>query len=277
MRPYRNHPRAAGTVLPLTAACLALASLATGASQDASTLRAGDAASVRASATLASAIKGMGGLENLRSVRNLSILSTARQIGPQGALPISSKVTFEGAGYFREDVVSSFGHLTLIYDGENAWRLSGGEKQPMTEQDLLLLRRRVSRLLPSLLVEASEGRRQVEFVRETGDGGALVGEILVTDAGGHGVTLSVERVTGRILQLAYQTTSLEGEAVREVEERSDFRPVHGMILPFRRVILREGRRIREVTIHDYSINDELPERLFDPDKMVLEPKEQGGD
>ena len=211
----------------------------------------------KARGLLATAIEGMGGLPALESISNFSILSSTTQFGEQGEIPITSKVTFRGRSHFRQDVVMSFGRLILIYDGTQAWQLTeqGTQKQPMSQRDLWLVRRRIARSLPALLIEAHQGKRQFEFVRSTTLNNVPVEQLRVTDSEGDEITLSVDSATGRVLKISYFTTTLNNESVEEVELRSEFKPVNGLVLPFRQVILREGKKIREIKVHDYGVND----------------------
>ena len=230
----------------------------------------------KARGALATAIEGLGGLSALESLENFSILSSTTQFGKEGDIPLTSKVTFKGKRFFRQDVVMSFGQLILIYDGTQAWQLSdgGSQKQPASQRDLWLVRRRMARSLPILLLETHRGERNLEFVQSAKHNGVPVEMVRVTDSEGDQVTLSIDTATGRVLRIAYFSTTLQNEPVEEVELRSEFRPVHGLVLPFRQVIFREGKKIREVKILDYGVNDPLDQRLFDPDQrpqLVPEP------
>lgn len=210
-----------------------------------------------------SAIKGMGGLKPLRGLRTLSILSTSKQSTPQGDISLTTKVSVNQFRMLRQDTVSTFGSVAMLYDGNDAWQVTAEETQGLNEVTLRQLRKRLARSLGRLLLEAYDGRRTAELLTVK-NSSEETDEILVVDAAGDRVVLTIARESGQVTRIAYETLTVTGEPVEEVELRSDFRPVGGLVLPFKIVTFRQGKKLRETTVHDYAFNEPMPASLFTP-------------
>lgn len=210
-----------------------------------------------------SAIKGMGGLTPLRSLRTLSVLSTSKQTTPQGDISLTTKVSVKQFRMLRQDTVSTFGTVAMLYDGNDAWQVTAEETQGLNKNNLRQLRKRLARSLERLLLEAYDGRRTTEHLTVKNSSGET-DEILVVDAAGDRVVLTIARESGYVTQVTYETFSVTGEPVEEVERRSDFRLVDGLVLPFKIVTFRQGKKLRETTVHDYAFNEPMPASLFTP-------------
>ena len=256
--------------LTLLSSCLIFASLAVLA-QNADSSADDSATENPGRARILAAIRGMGGLEALRNVRTLSILDSSRQYTPQGEIEVTSKVFLRGSRQIRQDVVSDFGPVSLIYNGEAAWQITGERTRKLKERDMILLRKRLSRLPHRLLPEALNGQRRVEVLDSSTASDSEMDEVLVTDNTGDWVRLTIAIRSGQIVKIAYVTVSPQGEAVEEEQRQSDFRRVGNLILPFRVVVWRNGVKIRESTIHHYSINEQMSPALFNPPPPPVVP------
>lgn len=213
---------------------------------------------------LANAVRGIGGVEALRGVRDLTVLSRGVQVTPQGELPRTTKLSWlVGEKKVRQDMVfGPFGQLTLVFDGERAWQTSLRGTQDFNAEQLAQLRRSLGRDLRSLLLEVLEGKRTVQYLESTTVSDSPVDVIQVTDADGDAVKLYVEKSTGRVLKKAFRGTSPFTGPVDEEQVYSDFRAVKGLTFPFKTVILQGSSKAREDAVESLEINVGLNPKLF---------------
>jgi predicted Zn-dependent peptidase len=218
----------------------------------------------RGRAVLANAVRGIGGLEALRAVRDLTVLIRGVQVTPQGDLSLTTKLSVSVAeGKMRRDVViGPMGSITLIYDGEHAWQTSPAGARELRAEEVAQVRRSLARDLRALLLDASDGKRTVQYRESASLGESPVDIILVTDAENDGVELWVEQATGRVLKRAQRGASPFAGPVNEEQFYSDFRTVGGLTLPFKLRVLWDGARAREDTVESYEINAGLAPELF---------------
>ena len=223
----------------------------------------------RGKEVLQAALKGVGGLEALRGLRDESILMRVKQVTPQGEIPLTTKffIVFPDkpaeAGKFRQDVVLPFGEVSLVYDGKGAWQKHPGGVQelPGSQVEELLLAR--GRSFEVLLLEAGEGKRMVQYLETRKVEEREADVIAVTDLRGDVVRLFVDKETGHILRRVNRAKStFEGEVEEEVNF-SDFREVSGLTVPFKAVTLHNGKLSREQTVTSYEINVGVDPALFE--------------
>ncbi len=212
------------------------------------------------------AIEGMGGLEVLRSLRDVTVLSKVTQVTPQGEFELIVKTHWQPPVKLRQDVVSPFGEVSLGYDGERAWRKSPRgvqELAPEQEERLLAAMRRSPEVL---LLEAYEGEREVRYLESETVNGSEADVIAITDESGDTVKLYVEQETGRILKRSFQGWSPFAGPVSEENLYSDFRTVSGLTVPFKQVTFQDGKKSSEQTVQSYEVNVGLDPELFSPEE-----------
>ncbi len=213
---------------------------------------------------LESAIKGRGGLEALKAVRDISILSRLTQATPIGEQQFVSKRHLLLPDKFRQDVVTPFGEITLILNGESGWqkgpRGTGPAPPPLMEQ----LRKELARELTLLLPQALEGGRTVQFVERAAVNDRPADVIVVSDASGDATWLYVDAENGQVLKMSFQGTSPREGPVQEERFYSDFRPVGNLLLPFKVVALQNGQKSSEQTVTNLELNTGVDPALFQP-------------
>jgi hypothetical protein len=212
---------------------------------------------------LEAAIRAMGGVEKLSSVRDLTLLSRILQVTPQGDLELTSKLYLVLPDKFRQDVITPFGELSLASSGGTAWQKGPQGIQEAPRPLLESMRRSLARVLVRLLPEAREGKRTVQYLESTTLGDRAVEVVLVTDGNGDAVKLFVDPSTGRVLKQAFQGMAPGRGPVEEEHLYSDFRPVQGLTVPFKVVVLQDGEKSQERTVDSVELNVGLDPALFD--------------
>jgi len=211
---------------------------------------------------LEAAVRGMGGLEVLKNVRDLTVLSRLIQVTPGGELQLTSKLFVVLPDKFRQDVITPFGELSLAYDGEQGWQKTPQGTRSAPPPVLELLRKSAARTPVRLLREAAEGKRTVQFLETAEVDGHAVEVIQVTDAAGDAVTLFIELVTGNVLKQAFQGMAPGQGPVTEEHLFSDFRPVGGLVIPFKVVVLQDGKKSQERSVDSAEVNIGVDPKLF---------------
>ncbi|MGH9862501.1 MAG: M16 family metallopeptidase [Candidatus Acidiferrales bacterium] len=228
--------------------------------------------SARGQEILATATKAIGGLEALGGLRDQSVLMRIRQVTPQGELPITAKVFVVWPNKIRQDVALPFGVFSIVYDGQRGWQKTPAGTQDMPAAEVENLRQSRARAVEPLLLEASEGKRKVQFLEATRVEDRPVNVIAVTDEKGDTVKLYIEEGSGRIVKKVNQAVSPFEGAVEEETLYSDFRPVGALTVPFKAVTYQNGKLTRESTIQNYEINVGVDPALFLPEKPAEEKK-----
>ncbi len=226
----------------------------------------------RGRAVLQAAVQGMGGLEALKGVRDLTVLSRVTQVTPGGELQLTAKRHLLLPDKFRQDVVAAFGEISLIFDGERAWQKAPQGTVRVPPQFVETVRKNLARNLLRLLPEAQEGRRTVYFVETTSVDGHDAEVILVTDQAGDAVKLFVEKGTGNVLKQSFQGTAPGQGPVAEEQFFSDFRSVGGLVLPFKLVVFQDGKKSQASAVDSIEVNTGLDPKLFTVEEQ---PKPQG--
>ena len=208
------------------------------------------------------AIDGMGGLEALKRIRDRTVLTKIQQVTPQGELPITSKAYVVWPDKFRQDVVLPFGEVSLVFDGERAWRETPRGVQDLPPAQVEELRKTIARSLEPLLLEAHEGKRTVQFLESASVNGSKADVILVTDQTGEAVKLYVDKNTGYVLKKINPGRSPFAGPVEEEQIYSDFRSIGLLTVPFKILTLHNGKKAREGTVQSYEVNVGVDPSLF---------------
>lgn len=211
---------------------------------------------------LQAAVRGIGGLEVLQGLRDLTYLARVVQVTPQGELQLTAKSFIQMPDKLRRDIVLPFGEITMVFDGERGWQKSPRGVQDLPPAQLELMRKSIARDLQHLLLDAQEGKRTVQFLESAAVNGSDVDVIVVTDQSGDTVRLFVEKSTGRTLKQAFQGNSPFAGPVEEEQIFSDFRTVSGLTLPFKVLTLHNGKKASESTVDHYEVNVGLDPKLF---------------
>lgn len=211
---------------------------------------------------LESAVRAAGGLDTLKGIRDVSVLFRLIQVSPQGERELSSKFVMIMPNKFRRDVVTSYGELTLVYDGQGGWQKGPQGTREAPPPLVELMEKIMARVPERMLAEAFEGKRAVQFLETAKVDGSEADVILVTDQAGDAVKLYVEKGTGRLLKQAYQGMVPGQGPVQEERLFSDYRPVSGLMVPFKIVTLQDGKKVQEQTVVNFELNKGVDPALF---------------
>ncbi len=213
---------------------------------------------------LDAAIKGRGGLEAMKAVRDISVLARLMQATPIGEQQFTSKRHLVLPDKLRQDVVTPFGEITLILNGESGWQKNPRGAGPAPAALVEQLRTELGRELTLLLPAALEGGRTAQFLENSTVAERAVDVIVLTDAAGDSTWLYVDTENGQVLKMSFQGTSLREGPVQEERFYSDFRPVGNLVLPFKVIMLQNGQKSSEQTVTNLEVNTGVDPMLFQP-------------
>jgi zinc protease len=214
-----------------------------------------------AAAILKRVVDAKGGLDALKKVR--TVVADADTTFQVNGPPLSSKtrtyVIYPDK--FRVDAKVQGADVVQVFNGGNAWaRDPAGvhEAPPAMRDDFAASVRRD--MIP-LLVAAAEGKLTVRSLPDEGTGGQVLKVLEMSGTGLPPVRLYVDSQS-MIARQSFQTPAPDGKRIQAEELFSDYRPVDGILVPFRADVRRNGTLILSRTLTQVTFNTPLEDTLF---------------
>jgi hypothetical protein len=186
---------------------------------------------------------------------------------------ITTRILFPD--HYRQDIQILASHVSIIVTPRDAFLLLQTDKSAPTLTPLPPEQRRDTELAVlrsplALLKTRNDPTFDAIFIAEADVGGGVVDDVDVL-AGGESTRVSIDRDTGRITRIRYQRRSSDGQPSREMEVRyGDFRPVSGLIYPFRSEGLERGEPVFTTILESVNVNEPLELSLFRPPGGTVE-------
>jgi hypothetical protein len=210
----------------------------------------------RGRAILAAAQRAAGGLERLRSLRDVSIASTAEMKvpGQQSAVTIETREFLIFPSVFRHEarLSESGGRLLRLFyfNGDEGWELSPQGLREIAGISKQHWQAELFRNPYNLLRAEGEFTVQYEKREKVGEAEA---EVILISKGDESVRLWVASASGLLLKKAYRGMGLGGQA--DIEQTfSDYREVDGIRTPFRVAITQNGFPFIQAVISEMKFN-----------------------
>ncbi|MCX6937593.1 MAG: hypothetical protein NTU80_06795 [Verrucomicrobia bacterium] len=164
----------------------------------------------------------------------------------------------------RIETVGEAGSLVRAFDGVHVpWKKADALKPPMRlgrEEERLFVQEAE---FDSPLYDYQARRISLDYAGEKVVGGTAYQSLLATLNYSEVTTLYLDDET-HLLTRREARRKLAGRDVRMVTHYSDFRPVAGVLLPYRIRVESEGRTLHESVIESYVANPDLPKGFFSP-------------
>ena len=119
---------------------------------------------------------------------------------------------------------------------------------------------------PFFLVQHAEDPRFSFTLAGSEKIGEAEARILDVDADGAQTRWWVDAQTGRILRTAARSVGMGGSGQQRVDY-SDFRPVGGVVVPFKQTISRDGRDAGTAEMKEIEVNPTVDPKLFEKPPM----------
>ena len=206
-------------------------------------------------------VQAKGGLEALKAIRTVVVDADMSVMTARGPTIIPTKTYVVYPDKFRVDAAFAGQQSVQAYNAGTAWvRDPAGVSAapPAMRNDFAATVRRDT--FP-LLIAAAEGTLTVRQLAEEGSSGATFRVLEVSGQGLDPVRLYVDR-DYRIARQTYATPGPDGRPSQAEEVYSDYRKVNGIDVPFKAVVLRDGRQILERTLKTVTFNTAVDPMLF---------------
>ena len=218
----------------------------------------------KAKAILADVVKAYGGLENLKSVKNMVTKGQLSAKTPMGMMQMGMRQYLIFPDKFRMDMIlQEMGmEISQVFDGQSAWVVTPQGVQPIPESLVEEFKKSIFRDTIRLLTNLSSDDISVQDLGTEEVKGKMTDVILVSNASGDSLKVFVDQETKYIVKKAYRAVTEEGPADTE-EFTDDYRDVAGVKNGFHVVIHRNGEQYAEITLSELTINAEVDESLFE--------------
>ena len=230
----------------------------------------GESIDPKAKEVIDAAISAHGGLEKLKSVKNIVMESHSFEYFPDGSvqdegrnksyfLPNKSRTDWDIGG--RSD--------SLIFNEDTLIQLTDGKAQHIPknkiESIISLYKDGLFREPIWLLTTLSQNEIPVKFLgtEEVGDDTASV--LLLAQPSGKKLKVYISEKTHFIIQFEYGF-EMEGEDKQITATLDDYRDVEGLMISHLRTT--KNGEYRQILITDIYINAEIEETLFTPDTTI---------
>jgi predicted Zn-dependent peptidase len=225
---------------------------------------AGEADVVKAKKILADVVKAFGGLEKLKSVKNIVAKGQLSVNTPGGMMQMEMKQYYVFPDKVRMDMtLQAMGmEISQVFDGQSAWIITPQGVQPFPESLVEEFKKNAFRDTIRLLTNLSNDDISVQYLGTEDVKGKMADVILVSNTSGDSLKIFIDGETKYIVKKTYRAMSEEGPVDTE-EFTDDYRDVSGVKNSFHIVINRNGAQYAEITLSELAINTEIDESLFE--------------
>jgi predicted Zn-dependent peptidase/outer membrane lipoprotein-sorting protein len=215
----------------------------------------------RGKALLAQTLEAVGGAA-VRELRTAEAEVAMTVQTPQGAMSMKGKATIALPNRIRRQLQLPFGVITIVFDGASGW-----VETPQGVQDLPAAQKKdiesdLARDTFNLLQSFARGELEAQFLEQGEWEGKPVNVVLVKDKAGNPLRLVLDAATGTVLKKIYPGQSPFAGPVEVEEIYQDYREVGGLRLPFKAIILHNGKPFSEVSVSSFVANPAVDEALF---------------
>jgi len=225
---------------------------------------AGETDVEKAKSILADVVKAYGGLENLKSVKNIVAKGQLSANTPGGMMQMEMRQYLIFPDKSRMDMIlQAMGmEISQVFDGQSAWVITPQGVQPIPESMIGEFKKSIFRDTIRLLTNLSSDDISIQYLGTEEVKGKMTDVILVSNASGDSLKVFIDQKTKYIVKKSYRALTEEGPADTE-EFIDDYRDVSGVKTAFHVVIHRNGEQYAEITLSELTINAEVDETLFE--------------
>jgi len=220
--------------------------------------------SPEATALFDKVVEGLGGLKNLMAVKSLREKANLSLQKPQ-AMEVSTDQTVVLPDMLRQTMSMAMGSMTMVVTPAASWMATpmGVRDMPASQRESAL---RDINESPWVIAQ----RASTSLLKLTVGGNETVGStatkaLQLEGTGIRPVRWSVDPVSGRILRSKMQVT--DGIAGERVTDFDDFRPVAGVVFPFKQTVTINGETFATVQTQAIEVN-----MTIDPSEFVRPSK-----
>ena len=216
--------------------------------------------------------EALGGLEKLKAIETVTITGTAALMGGQMGAPIT--IRMKRPAFLRMDMHIQERTFVQSFDGATGWTLNSfsgpASPQRLSEEDAKTARDNADFVEGSLVGYESKGT-SVELLGQEAVDSKPAYKLKLTKKGG-----TVEYVfLDASSFLPVKTSGRRKQIGKEVDYESmpsDYRAVHGVVMPFTVRQKLNGRDSMEVSILNVDVNTPIDDAIFRIPEQPREPR-----
>jgi hypothetical protein len=210
---------------------------------------------------LAKVIEGLGGAEKVGSLKSLRQKVSILASTPQGEMTIDAEQVVLFPDRFWQKLTTPMGEMTMVISPTVAY-MAG----PMGTRDMPASRKQDAldqlKRDPFVVAQHADDPKYVF----AGGGSEKIGDVeagvLNVNADGAQVRWYVDPQSGRVLRSVAQEMGPSGPG-ETVTEYSDWKPVEGIVIPFKESRTRGGQQESVVEVRQIEINPAVDMKLFE--------------
>ncbi|MDE0398277.1 MAG: pitrilysin family protein [Candidatus Poribacteria bacterium] len=222
---------------------------------------ASEADMAKAKEILAAAVEAHGGLEKLKSVKNIVVEGRVTANSPMGQMQVEAKSYYVYPDKLRQDLKLPQMEITQIYDGSTAFAVTPMGIQPFPPEAATAFKNTISREPIWLLTHLLENDIRVQYAgsEEVQDKPAYI--LLVSEPSGDALRLFISEETHYIVKLAYREV-VQGVVTNQEAFLGDYRDVDGIKIAHHVLQNANGELSSDVSVTGITLNAELDASLF---------------
>ncbi|MBI5280566.1 MAG: insulinase family protein [Candidatus Solibacter usitatus] len=212
------------------------------------------AAAAQGKGLVSAAVAAMGGLEKLKSIKDISTKGKLKLTLPQGTYDAETETQILYPDRYKTVMKLPMATITQALDGASAWMGQGAMTQDMPAQLTAELAKGVSSAAGGigLWLAAEAGKAEVH---------ATGADSVLWKSGDVEVRVSFDEATHLPVKMAMKTIGMTGPA--EIENVfSDFREVDGLKMAFATSVTQNGQKVGEGTTSEVKFNSGLKAESF---------------
>jgi zinc protease len=213
-------------------------------------------------ALLAKVVEGLGGAEKVREVKSLREKVSLKITTPQGEMALDG----EGFSVFPDRIVEKMttpmGEMALVVSPQASFMATprGTRDMPGSQKEDMLKELWTD---PVFVAQHADDPKFTFVAGGSEKVGDLDTAILDVNAAGSQVRWFVDVKTGRVVRSSTRRAGMGGPPADEISDYSDFRPVQGIVFPFKETRTRDGQPVSSEEAKEIEVNPAVDPKLFE--------------
>ena len=215
----------------------------------------------KAKEILAAAVEAHGGLEKLKSVKNIVVEGRVTANSPMGQMQVEAKSYYLHPDKLRQDLKLPQMEITQIYDGSTAFAVTPMGIQHFPPEAANAFKNTISREPIWLLTRLLENDIRVQYAGSEKVQDKLAHILLVPEPSGDALRLFISEETHYIVKFAYREAA-QGAVTNQEVFFGDYRDVNGIKIAHHVLQNVDGELSSDVSVTGVTLNAELEASLF---------------
>ena len=224
---------------------------------------AGAESVARARQIVAEVTKAKGGLEALRSVKDVLAKASAKVASPPGEQEVTVTASIIYPSKLRVEITVPQGTVTQATNGTLGWIQFGPNTQEMPPATLAVFNDTLKRDSIQMTISLNDPNTKLQALDDESVEGRPADVVLATFGEGDQTRLYFDKTTHFLLKMSYSSKNQFGAVVAFEDFYSDYRVVSGVAMPFQHVQNQNGKKLNESKVTDLEINKGIDPKIFE--------------